>query len=175
MTKKKEKPKEEPKTTDISTIVETPKEPDKPKEEPKEPEKVTPTKEPIREKTQKQQKTKKTLVKLPPRGKDKAKRKPREQTIDTGKLDVTTKDEKKKGYSAGVKAGIVLASLGIFAIAFYAMYKALEKYRAEKKQVEFEEEEFVEGTEEAEEFVGETSIEQDAQAEHDATKDEDTN
>ena len=105
------------------------------------------------------------------RGKDKQKRKPVVQSVDTGKLDLSTKNT-KQGFSTGVKVGMTLAGVAIFAIAFYAMYKALEKYRKEKKEQE-EADEFIEDEGEdvnEEEFVKETSIEEDAQAEHEAEK-----
>ena len=145
---KKEKPKEEPKTTDIAKIVET--KPEEPQDPPKE--KIPPQIPP------KSEKPKKVGVKIPlkkkrkPR-KDKGKQRP--QKVNTGEIDTSTKDQ-KKGMSTAFKAGMVFASIGIFAIAFYAMYKALDKYRKEKKEIE-EADEFIEENEttDKEEFVDE--------------------
>ncbi len=141
---KKEKVKEV-KTTDITKIVKT----EKPKEE------VIP-KEKIESKTEPLPKEEKPKPKerIPHKTKKVAERKPRKdkgQRHEKIILGTTTAPQsEKKGWSTSMKVGFTLGTLTVFAVAFYAMYKALERYREEKKKLA--QEEFIE-EETEEEFI----------------------
>ena len=122
---KKEKTKEV-KTTDITKIV-------KPTEKPKDPDKPTETSKPEPVSNISEGVTKKPKETKPQRKLRKDKGKTHEKII----LGTTTAPQtKKEGWSTSMKVGFTLGTLTIFAVAFYAMYKALEKYRKEKKEVE---------------------------------------
>ena len=115
--------------------LEQPQEPEKPKDPPKEikPEKPKP-------------KPKETKPKRRPR-KDKG------QTHEKIILGTTTAPPAdKQKWSTSMKVGFTLGTLTVFAVAFYAMYKALETYRKNKKKLQ--EEEFIED-EQGEEFIEE--------------------
>ena len=140
MSKKKIEKKE--KITPIDKVVKT-------KKVQKQPEPVSNESEGVKEKPKETKKPKNVEPKRKPR-KDKGKK--REVPI-LGTENAPPVE--KQNWSTGVKVGFTLGMVTVFAVAFYAMYRALEKYRKEKKEIQ-DADEFLEKEQESEKFVEES-------------------